>query len=132
MMLIFMSVLARGEEATEEKIITKVELITKDELIDFQNGKNNIAFETELKIIEPIILKVANSFTNFAYLVDYQCVDNFVYMNYQWGNSTDANNSLAERGLFFVYKANVLKNERYWQQYQEKLEDVRQIRRNLK
>jgi len=92
-------------------------------------GKSNIAFKTKLKIVEPVNLKIADTYLNLALQVDYACVDNFVFINYQFGNNEETDRMIRGRGFKFTYKARAFILSKEYNEYQGWLENTRKLKK---
>jgi hypothetical protein len=113
-----------------QPIIIKMETIYDRNIPNFNKGEENIYFNTKLKIIEPINLKIKDTYTNLAYKTDYNCIDNFVFINYKFGNRNEINEKIAKLGLVFTYKAKVFLMSEEYKNYRKQINDFKKLRKS--
>jgi hypothetical protein len=106
-------------------IIVKLQEIHEWNIPNFKAGGENIHFSAESIIEEPVGLKIKNSYINLTFKVDYDCIDRFVFINYQFGDKADLNKKIAENGLVFVYKTRAWRFGKDFINYQQRSREFR-------
>ncbi|GEM_PF-4222936 len=82
------------------------EIFTDGKNIEYLERADNIIFKTTEPIIEPIDLRVKDTYIHLTYLTDYDVKNDkkTVIINYPFGNNKETNRDVAKRGLVFTYK----------------------------
>lgn len=106
--LVALFAIVKPIESTYSYATAKSEIFsTSENNIKYSQGDSgNIILIASKDIIEPIDLKIKDTYTHLMHNVDYVIRDKHeVFINYEFGNNDVTNKSIAKKGLVFTYKA---------------------------